>query len=298
MAFINGSPIDASLMKLDYSPLVEASKFQGQALAQFGKNFVKGIEDYKKKKQKKIEDAEFAEAIKPFVTNIAGGDEEEADKMTRMLVKRPDLFKQFNEVKESSDAVNRAAITQDILNQFSQGNISAQEAFSMGADPDSISAVQGITEGQDAKKFNESVTLAAESVNGTYDPSQNGIVVDTNGYVPGGKEVIPLSDPMFANYFATAKGRTMTGRGFDVLGTMSDAEANASAAEPEVQVPVESIASIPLAAPVEYGQNPSMTEAGEIVHGAMAEGFGSVVDFFKKRTPKTGQFYTPGMGMR
>jgi hypothetical protein len=34
-----------------------------------------------------------------------------------------------------------------------------------------------------------------------------------------GEKVIPLSDPIFEPYFATAKGRTMTGRGFDVLGT-------------------------------------------------------------------------------
>ena len=139
MAFINGSPIDASLMKLDYSPLVEASKFQGQALAQFGKNFVKGIEDYKKKKEKKIEDAEFAEAIKPFVTNIAGGDEAEADKITRMLVNRPELFKQFKEVKESSDAVDRAAMTQDILSAVSDGSMSMEDAALSGVDLDTLS---------------------------------------------------------------------------------------------------------------------------------------------------------------
>ena len=296
MAFQAGSTIRPELGNADYSGFAKAGEIRGQMFADFGAQIGQGIEKYKKKKQDAADDAEFAQAVEPYLMNITGGDPDEAKAMAKFLRKDPAAFNSIQSLRKDQVEQEKIEITRQILDQFNQGNISAQEALSMGADPDSISAVQGVTEGQDAKEFNESVTLAAESVNGKYDPSQNGIVVDTNGYIPGGKEVLPLSDPMFAPYFATAKGRTMTGRGFDVLGTMSDAEANASAAEPEVQVPVESIASIPLAAPVEYGQNPSMTEAGEIVHGAVRKGFGSVIDFFNKPVDK--KFYNPGQGFR
>mgnify|MGYP003634520056 CR=1 FL=1 len=296
MAFQAGSTIRPELGNADYSGFAKAGEIRGQMFADFGAQIGQGIEKYKKKKQDAADDAEFAQAVEPYLMNITGGDPDEAKAMAKFLRKDPAAFNSIQSLRKDQIEQEKIEMTRQILDQYNQGNISSQEALSLGADPASIAAVQGVTEGLDAKKFNESVTLAAESVNGKYDPSQNGIVVDTNGYIPGGKEVLPLSDPMFAPYFATAKGRTMTGRGFDVLGTMSDAEANASAAEPEVQVPVESIASIPLAAPVEYGQNPSMTEAGEIVHGAVRKGFGSVIDFFNKPVDK--KFYNPGQGFR
>ena len=298
MAFQTGTRVDPRLMQADYSGFARAGEIQGQAMANIGAQIGQGIEKYKKKKQDAADDAEFAQAVEPYLMNITGGDPDEAKAMAKFLRKDPAAFNSIQSLRKDQIEQEKIEMTRQIVDQFNQGNISAQEALSLGVDPASIAAVQGVTEGQDAKKFNESVTLAAEAVNGTYDPSQNGIVVDTNGYIPGGKEVIPLSDPMFANYFATAKGQTMTGRGFGVIETMPDAQANASASEPEVQVPVESIASIPLAAPVEYGQNPSMTEAGEIVHGAMSKGFSSTVDFFKNMAPEKRKFYSPGMGIR
>ena len=298
MAFQSGSQIRPELANADFSGFQNAANIRANAMANLGSKIGSVIEEYTEKKQEKIERDNFSAALMPYATKMTGGDAAEAKNIVNLFAKNPKNAAVVMQFMQLGQEQEKDELKKKVLDQFNQGNISAQEAFSMGADPDSISAVQGITEGQDAKKFNESVTLAAESVNGTYDPSQNGIVIDTNGYIPGGKEVLPLSDPMFANYFATAKGQTMTGRGFGVLGTMSDAEANASAAEPEVQVPVESIASIPLAAPVEYGQNPSMTEAGEIVHGAMSKGFSSTVDFFKNMAPEKRKFYSPGMGIR
>ena len=296
MAFQAGSQIRPELGNADYSGFARAAEIQGQAMANLGSKIGSIIEDYKEKKQEKIEKDNFAAALMPYATKMAGGDAAEAKNIVNLFANNPKNAAVVMEFMQLGQEQEKAALNKQVVEQFNQGNISAQEALSMGADPSSIAAVQGVTEGQDAKNFNESVTLAEKSVGGKYDPSQGGIVIDTNGILLGGKEVIPLSDPMFANYFATAKGQTMTGRGFDVLGTMSDAKANANAAEPEVQVPVESIASIPLAAPVEYGQNPSMTEAGEIVHGAVRRGFGSVIDFFNKPIDK--RLYTPGQGLR
>lgn len=296
MAFQSGSQIRPELANADFSGFQNAANIRASAMANLGSKIGSVIEEYKEKKQEKIERDNFSAALMPYATKMTGGDAAEAKNIVNLFAKNPKNAAVVMQFMELGQEQEKDELKKKVLDQFNQGNINSQEALSMGADPASIAAVQGVTEGLDAKKFNESVTLAAESVNGKYDPSQNGIVVDTNGYVPGGKEVIPLSDPMFANYFATAKGQTMTGRGFGVLGTMSDAEANVSAAEPGVQVPVESIASIPLAAPVEYGQNPSMTEAGEIVHGAVRKGFGSVIDFFNKPVDK--KFYNPGQSLR
>ena len=296
MAFLSGTQIRPELANADFSGFQNAANIRASAMANLGSKIGSVIEEYKEKKQEKIERDNFSAALMPYATKMTGGDAAEAKNIVNLFAKNPKNAAVVMQFMELGQEQEKDELKKKVLDQFNQGNINSQEALSMGADPASIAAVQGVTEGLDAKKFNESVTLAAESVNGKYDPSQNGIVVDTNGYVPGGKEVIPLSDPMFANYFATAKGQTMTGRGFGVLGTMSDAEANVSAAEPGVQVPVESIASIPLAAPVEYGQNPSMTEAGEIVHGAVRKGFGSVIDFFNKPVDK--KFYNPGQSLR
>ena len=292
MAFQAGSQIRPELGNADYSGFARAAEIQGQAMANLGSKIGSIIEDYKEKKQEKIEKDNFAAALMPYATKMAGGDAAEAKNIVNLFASNPKNAAVVMEFMQLGQEQEKAALNKQVVEQFNQGNISAQEALSMGADPSSIAAVQGVTEGQDAKKFNESVTLAAESVGGKYDPSQRAIVIDTNGLMPGGKEVIPLSDPRFAPYFATAKGRTMPGRGFDVLGTMSDAEANTGAVSSDVEVPVESIASIPMAAPVEYGQNPSMTAAGEDV----SKGFRKVLDFFNKPVDK--RIYTPGQGVR
>ena len=242
MAFQSGTTVDPRLMQADYSGFANAGMIRGQAMANLGAKIGSVIEDYKEKKQEKIEKDNFAAALMPYATKMAGGDAAEAKNIVNLFANNPKnaaVVMQFMELGQKQEKAN---LNKQVVDQFNQGNISAQEALSMGADPASIAAVQGVTEGQDAKKFNESVTLAAESVNGTYDPSQNGIVVDTNGYAPGGKEVIPLSDPMFANYFATAKGQTMTGRGFDVLGTTSGAGNNTGEMQGEV---LESVVTEP-----------------------------------------------------
>ena len=229
-------------MQADYSGFARAGEIRGQALANLGAKIGSVIEDYKEKKQEKIEKDNFAAALMPYATKMAGGDAAEAKNIVNLFANNPKnaaVVMQFMELGQKQEKAN---LNKQVVDQFNQGNISAQEALSMGADPASIAAVQGVTEGPDAKKFNESVTLAAESVNGTYDPSQGGIVIDTNGYIPGGKEVLPLSDPMFANYFATAKGRTMTGRGFDVLGTTSGAGNNTGEMQGEV---LESVVTEP-----------------------------------------------------
>lgn len=242
MAFQTGSTIRPELGNADYSGFARAAEIRGAAIANLGAKIGSVIEDYKEKKQEKIEKDNFAAALMPYATKMAGGDAAEAKNIVNLFANNPKnaaVVMQFMELGQKQEKDN---LNKQVVDQFSQGNISAQEALSMGADPASIAAVQGVTEGQDAKKFNESVTLAAESVNGTYDPSQNGIVVDTNGWVPGGKEVLPLSDPMFAPYFATAKGQTMTGRGFDVLGTTLGAGNNTGEMQGEV---LESVVTEP-----------------------------------------------------
>jgi len=243
MAFQAGSTIRPELGNADYSGFARAAEIRGAAIANLGAKIGSVIEDYKEKKQEKIEKDNFAAALMPYATKMAGGDAAEAKNIVNLFANNPKNAAVVMQFMELGQEQEKAALNKQVVDQFNQGNISAQEALSMGADPSSIAAVQGVTEGQDAKKFNESVTLAAESVGGTYDPAQRGIVVDTSMIPFYGEKVIPLSDPMFAPYFATAKGQTMTGRGFDVLKTMSDTEANESAAEPETKVDLSMIES-------------------------------------------------------
>ena len=223
MAFQTGSQIDPRLMQMDYSGFTNAASIRANAMDKLGQKIGSVIEDYAERREEKIEKDNFEAALLPYATKMAGGDAAEAKKLTKLFSGNPKNASMIMSLMQLEQDQKKAAVTQSILDQFSQGIISAQEAFSMGVDPASIEAVSGITEGQDAKKFAESVALAAESVGGTYDPAQKGIVVDDTPYIPGGKRLIPLSDPMFENYFATAKGRTMTGRGFDVLATNSSA---------------------------------------------------------------------------
>jgi len=139
----------------------------------------------------------------------------------------------------------KANMTQEVLNAVGSGTLSAKEAIAMGVSPEAIKDYTGATEGQTAEQFADSVTLAAEAVNGTYDPAQRGIVVDDTPYIPGGKRLIPLSDPMFEPYFATAKGQTMTGRGFDVLGTTNSDQGNQGQGAPSAPVSASESGSSP-----------------------------------------------------
>jgi len=242
MAFQSGTTIRPELANADFSGFQNAANIRANAMANLGSKIGSVIEEYTEKKQEKIERDNFSAALMPYATKMTGGDAAEAKNIVNLFAKNPKNAAVVMQFMELGQEQEKDELKKKVLDQFNQGNINSQEALSMGADPASIAAVQGVTEGLDAKKFNESVTLAAESVNGKYDPSQNGIVVDTNGYVPGGKEVIPLSDPMFANYFATAKGQTMTGRGFDVLGTTSGAGNNTGEMQGEV---LESVVAEP-----------------------------------------------------
>ena len=219
MGFQTGTQIRPELGNADYSGFARAAEIRAAAMADLGSKIGSVIEDYKKDKEKKIQKDNFAAALMPYATKMTGGDAAEAKKIVNLFANKPEnaaVVMQFMKLGQEQES---AAQKQRILDQFSRGIISAQEAFKMGADPASIEAVSGITEGQTAKQFTESVALAAASVNGTYDPAQRAIIVDESMIPFYGEKVIPLSDPIFEPYFATAKGRTMTGRGFDVIGT-------------------------------------------------------------------------------
>ena len=219
MGFQTGTQIRPELGNADFSGFARAAEIRGAAMADLGSKIGSIIEDYKEDKEKKIQKDNFAAALMPYATQMTGGDAAEAKKIVGLFANKPENAAFVMQLMKLGQEQKSAAQKQRILDQFSQGSISAQEAFSMGVDPASIEAVSGITEGPSAKEFAESAALAAESVNGTYDPVQRAIVVDESMIPFYGEKSIPLSDPMFEPYFATAKGRTMTGRGFDVLGT-------------------------------------------------------------------------------
>ena len=232
-------------MQADYSGFTNAASIQASALANLGAQIGGGIEKYYKKKQDAADDEAFAKAVEPYLMEMTGGDADEAKDLGKFLRKDPAAFSAIQEMRSQEAAKEKDEITLAVLNAVGSGALSAKEAISMGVSPEAIKDYTGATEGQTAKQFTESVTLAAEAVNGTYDPAQNGIVVDDTPYIPGGKRLIPLSDPIFANYFATAKGQNMTGQGFDVLGTNNSAQGNQGQGAPSAPVSAPKSSSSP-----------------------------------------------------
>ena len=219
MGFQTGTQIRPELNNADFSGFARAAEIRGAAMANLGSKIGSIIKDYKKDKEDKIQKENFSAALMPYATKMTGGDAAEAKNIVNLLVNKPEnaaFVMQLVKLGQEQDAADNK---QQTLESLGAGNISAQEAFARGVSPEEIKAYTGATEGQNAKQFAESVALAAESVGGTYDPSQRAIVVDESAIPFYGEKTIPLSDPMFEPYFATAKGRTMTGRGFDVLRT-------------------------------------------------------------------------------
>jgi len=218
MAFQTGTKVDPRLMQADYSGFANAASIRANAMDKLGSKIGSIIEDYQEKKQDKIEKDNFAAALMPYATKMSGGDAAEAKKLVNLFANKPEnaaVLLNFVQMGQEQDRVTRE---QETLEALGEGEISAQEAFARGVSPEAIKDYTSATEGLDAKKFSEAVALAAESVGGTYDPGQKAIVVDESMIPFYGEKSIPLSDPMFESYFATAKGQTMIGRGFDVLG--------------------------------------------------------------------------------
>ena len=266
MAFQQGSTIDPRLMKMDYSGFTNAASIRAQAMSELGQQVGSFITKFDEAQQKKKEKDDFQSDILPELIDMAGGDEEKAKRYAKMLANNPDAFKAVMEYKGIAREQEKADMTQKVLNAVGSGTLSAKEAISMGVSSEAIKAYTSATEGQTPQQFEKSVTLAAEAVGGTYDPAQKGIVVDDSPYMFGGERLIPLSDPMFESYFATAKGQTMTGRGFDVLGTTNgNASQSGGSRQDEVNAAVNPVTSSALqnVAP----SNPEGSRAGRFASG-------------------------------
>ena len=219
MGFQTGTQIRPELGNADYSGFARAAEIRGAAMADLGSKIGSVIEDYKKDKEDKIQKDNFAAALMPYATKMTGGDAAEAKKIVGLFANKPENAAFVMQLMQLGQEQESAAQKQRILEGLGAGIYSAQEAFAMGVSPEEIKAYTGVTEGPSAKEFDESVALAAESVNGTYDPAQRAIVVDESMIPFYGEKSISISDPMFAPYFGTAKLKNMTGSGFNVLGT-------------------------------------------------------------------------------
>ena len=301
MAFQAGTQIRPELGNADFSGFARAAEIRGAAMADLGSKIGSVIEDYKKDKEDKIQKDNFAAALMPYATKMTGGDAAEAKKIVNLFANKPEnaaVVMQFMQLGQEQES---AAQKQQILEGVGAGIYSAQEAFAMGVSPEDIKAYTSATEGQTAKQFAESVALAAESVGGTYDPAQRAIIVDESMIPFYGEKSIPLSDPMFEPYFATAKGRTMTKRGFDVLGTYDSSTVaqeeyvpNAPVSLPEAQSSPSNIGSSlssmsgmdrPDAATsiLQSAESPMFVEptlsASDVASGAVSR----MSDFFKRK---------------
>ena len=266
MAFQTGSQIDPRLMQMDYSGFTNAASIRANAMDKLGQKIGSVIEDYAERREEKIEKDNFEAALLPFATKMAGGDAAEAKKLIKVFSGDPKNRDTVLGLMQLEQEQKNANMTQEVLNAVGSGTLSAKEAIAMGVSPEAIKDYTGATEGQTAKQFTESVTLAAEAVGGTYDPGQNGIVVDDRPHFFGGERLIPLSDPMFEPYFATAKGRTMTGRGYDVLGTTNgDAPRSGGSGQDEVNAVVNPVTSSALQSVAP--SNPEGSRVGRFISG-------------------------------
>lgn len=213
-------------MQMDYSGFTNAANIRANAMEKLGQKIGSVIEDYAERREEKIEKDNFEAALLPFTTKMAGGDAAEAKKLTKLFSGNPKNANMIMGLMQLEQEQEEANMTQEVLNSLGRGEITAQEAAAAGVSPSDIKAQIEITEGQNVKQFTDSVTAAAEAVGGTYDPVQDAIIVDENGWKWGGKKAIPLTDPMFAKYFATGAGQNTIGLGYDVLETTNSDQGN------------------------------------------------------------------------
>lgn len=245
MAFQTGTKVDPRLMQADYSGFANAASIRANAMDKLGSKIGSIIEDYKEKKQDKIDKDNFSAALMPYATKMSGGDAAEAKKLVNLFANQPKNAAVLLNFVQMGQEQDRATRQQETLEALGAGKISAQEAFARGVSPEAIKDFTSATEGLDAKKFSEAVTLAAESVGGTYDSGTKSIVVDESMIPFYGEKSIPLSDPRFESYFATAKGQTMLGRGFDVLRTNNSAQVTQGQGAPSAPVSASESGSSP-----------------------------------------------------
>jgi len=144
MAFQAGSKIRPELGNADFSGFARAGEIQGAALANFGKAIGQGIEKYKKKKQDAADDAEFAQAVQPYLEEITGGDADEAKKLGKYLRNDLPAFNAINALRKDQVEKEKLEMTRNILSQVASGNITQEEAVIAGVDIETLNSFTGI----------------------------------------------------------------------------------------------------------------------------------------------------------
>jgi len=144
MGFQSGTKINPALGNADFSGFARAGEIRGQALANFGAQIGQGIEKYKKKKQDAADDAEFAQAVEPYLMNITGGDPDEAKAMAKFLRKDPAAFNSINALRKDQVEKDKLEVTRNILGQVASGNITQEEAVIAGVDIETLNSFTGI----------------------------------------------------------------------------------------------------------------------------------------------------------
>jgi hypothetical protein len=144
MAFQSGTKINPALGNADFSGFARAGEIRGQALANFGAQIGQGIEKYKKKKQDAADDAEFAQAVQPYLEEITGGDADEAKKLGKYLRNDIPAFNAINALRKDQVEKEKLEITRNILGQVASGNITPEEAVIAGVDIETLNSFTGI----------------------------------------------------------------------------------------------------------------------------------------------------------
>lgn len=101
MAYRTGSPVDASLGRIDTRPIMQAAQAQSQAMQSLGRDISAGIQQYNKKKEKKQQSDELAK----FIQNEFGVSEEDANASVGSL--GDDAFTYYANIKKNAQAIQK-----------------------------------------------------------------------------------------------------------------------------------------------------------------------------------------------
>jgi uncharacterized protein (UPF0335 family) len=177
MGFQTGSKIDPRLGALDYSGFVNAANVRANAMVDIGQKIGGFIEKYSAKKEEKAQQAEFENAVTPYMKNITGGDETKAKELAKLFASNPEQAKFLMDLISMEQEQGKAQMTQQILDAVGAGEMTPQEASAMGVDTGVLQDYVNLTKGNTAKQSDEAIAIVEERLGATYDPVNRNFVI-------------------------------------------------------------------------------------------------------------------------
>lgn len=263
MGFQKGTTIDPRLGALDYSGFVNAANIRANAMVDIGQKIGGFIEKYAAKKEEKAQQAEFENAVTPYMKNITGGDETKAKELAKLFASNPEQGKFLMDLISMEQEQGKAQMTQQILDAVGAGEMTPQEASARGVPTDVLQDYINVTKGNTAKQSDEAIAIVEERLGATYDPVNRNFVISKT-FSPD--EIIPMTDPRVSQFMGqTPGGKQFSNAGFQVMGTTNGdaSRSEGSGQSANVVTPPVTSAALNNVAPV----NTEGSRAGRFVGG-------------------------------